>query len=337
MTDVTMTLDEVHELAVRVLSRHGCDADNAGAVADVLTAAERDGCHAHGLMRLAGYVASLKSGKVNGKASPSVKQLAPSVIQVNGDSGYAPLALARGRQPLIDAAKANGIAALALVDIHHFAALWTEVEPLAEAGLCALACVSYKPAVIPAGGTKPLYGTNPVAFGWPRQGKPPLIFDQASSVMARGEVMLAAREGKPLPAGVGVDADGEPTTDPNEVLDGALLAFGGHKGSSIAMMVELFAGALIGECFSFEAAERDNNDGGPPSGGELIIAIDPNRFGDADGWSAHAETLFARIEAQAGARLPSARRYRERATHVQDGITMSGGAFAAIQKLSDPA
>ena len=155
MTDVTLTLAEVHELAARVLKQYGCNSDNANAVADVITAAERDGCHSHGLMRLSGYVASLKSGKVNGNADPAVEQLAPAVVRVNGDSGFAPLALARGRAALVDSARTTGIAAMSLVDIHHFAALWTEVEPIAEAGLCALACVSYKPAVIPAGGAKP--------------------------------------------------------------------------------------------------------------------------------------------------------------------------------------
>jgi delta1-piperideine-2-carboxylate reductase len=258
------------------------------------------------------------------------------VLRVDGDRGFAPLALARSREPLVEAAKTSGIAALALTDIHHFAALWTEIEPIAEAGLCALACVSYKPAVIPAGGSKPLYGTNPLAFGWPRPGKPPVIFDQASSVMARGEVMLAARESKALPPGVGVDKDGRETTDPNEVLDGALLAFGGHKGSSIAMMIELFAGALIGECFSFEAAERDNNDGGPPSGGELIIAMDPKLFGDSEGWAAHADKLFAEIEAQPGARLPSARRYRNRGETASAGITLSAKVHDSILALCEP-
>lgn len=335
MTEITLTLDEVRTLATQTLTENGCNAANADAVAVVITAAERDGCHSHGLMRLAGYAAALKSGKVNGHAEPAVEQLAASVVRVNGDSGFAPLALARGRNALIEAARKNGIAAMALVDIHHFAALWGEIEPIAEAGLCALACVSYKPAVIPAGGSKALYGTNPLAFGWPREGKPPLIFDQASSVMARGEVMLAAREGHELPAGVGVDAAGEPTTDPNKVLDGAMLAFGGHKGSSIAMMIELFAGALIGECFSFEAAQRDNNDGGPPSGGELIIAMDPNRFGDPSGWADHAELLFAQIEEQEGARLPSARRYQNRVKTAKDGITMSEAAFASVKALSE--
>lgn len=335
MTDINLTLDEVRTLATQILTNNGCDAANADAVASVITAAERDGCHSHGLMRLAGYVASLKSGKVNGQAKPRVEQLAPSVVRVNGDSGFAPLALERGRDALIEAARANGIAAMALVDVHHFAALWGEVEPIAEAGLCALACVSYKPAVIPAGGSRALYGTNPLAFGWPRRNKPPLIFDQASSVMARGEVMVAAREGHELPAGVGVDTEGEPTTDPNKVLDGAMLAFGGHKGSSIAMMIELFAGALIGECFSFEAAERDNNDGGPPSGGELMIAIDPNRFGDADGWADHAEKLFAQIEEQENARLPSSRRYQNRIKTAQEGVLVSEKAYAAVNALSE--
>jgi delta1-piperideine-2-carboxylate reductase len=336
MTELTLTLTQVHDIAVRVLAHHGCDPANAKAVADVITAAERDGCHSHGLMRLAGYVASLRSGKVNGCADPTVEQLAAAVVRVHGDGGFAPLALARGRQALIDSARKTGIAALSLVDIHHFAALWGEVEPIAEAGLCALACVSYKPAVIPAGGVKPLYGTNPLAFGWPRKDKPPVIFDQASSLMARGEVMLASREGKELPPGVGVDAEGNPTTDPDKILDGALLAFGGHKGSSIAMMIELFAGALIGECFSFEAAERDNNDGGPPRGGELMLAIDPNLFGDADGWAEHAERLFERIEAQEGARLPSARRYSNRDSSATSGITLSAKAHDDIQALLEP-
>ena len=313
--------------------RHGCDENNAGAVAGVIAAAERDGCHSHGLMRLAGYVAALDSGKVNGQAKPFVEQLAPAVVRVNGDRGFAPLALSIGREPLITSTRKNGIAAMSLVNIHHFAALWTEVEPIVEAGLCAFACTSYKPAVIPAGGSKALYGTNPIAFGWPRPSGRPMIFDQASSVMARGEVMLAAREGKALPPGVGVDADGVATTDPQAVLDGALLAFGGHKGSSLAMMVELLAGGLIGESFSFEAAERDNNDGGPPQGGEFLLAMNPGLFGDADGWAEHAERLFDKITEQPGVRLPGDRRYRHRQQSLENGIDINQDVYDKLIAL----
>ena len=333
MTETQMSLEDIHALAKNTLMTHGCDAENAGAVADIITKAEGDGCHSHGLMRLAGYVATLKSGKVNGKARPTVTKLAPAVVQVNGHNGLAPYALAQGRVHLIEAAQTCGIAAMPLIGIHHFAALWTEVEPVAEAGLVAFACTSYKPAVIPAGGTQALYGTNPVCFGWPRKDGPPMVFDQASSVMARGEVMLAAREGHSLPEGVGVDAEGNPSTDPNAVLKGALLAFGGYKGSSIAMMVELLAGGLIGESFSFEAAVRDNADGGPPQGGEFMLAMDPKFFGDADGWADHAEKLFDKIKEQDGARLPGERRHSNRAQTAKDGVSVSNVVLDKISAL----
>jgi len=101
--------------------------------------------------------------------------------------------------------------------------------------------------VAPAGGTKPVYGTNPMAFAWPRAGKPPMVFDQASSASARGEIQLHLRDGKPLPEGWAIDAEGKPTTDPQAALGGAQLTFGGYKGAAIALMVELLAGALIGE------------------------------------------------------------------------------------------
>ena len=333
MPKKTLTLEEVSALVTQTLERHGCNNENAAAVARVITMAERDGCHSHGLMRLAGYVATLKSGKVNGNAAPRATQIAPAVVRVEGDGGFAPLALETGRSHLIETAKTTGIAAMSLVNIHHFAALWTEIEPIAGAGLCALACTSYKPAVIPAGGKSALYGTNPVAFGWPRPSGDPMVFDQATSVMARGEVMLAAREGHQLPEGVGVDSDGNPTTDPNAILDGALLAFGGHKGSSLAMMVELLAGGLIGESFSFEAAERDNNDGGPPSGGEFMLALDPNLFGDPEGWIAHCEKLFTEIGKQEGTRLPGDRRRQNREHSIKNGINIPADLYENILSL----
>lgn len=334
MATVNLSVNEVYELAKSTLMKFGCDDENANAVADTIARAEADGCHSHGLMRLAGYVATLKSGKVDGKTRPTVKKLAPAIVQVNGHNGFAPYALQEGRPHLIEAAKTCGIAAMPLIGVHHFSALWAEVEPVAEAGLLAFACTSYKPAVIPAGGSKALYGTNPIAFGYPRKGKSPMVFDQASSVMAKGEVMVAAREGHTLPPGVGVDADGNATTDPNEVLKGALLAFGGHKGSSIAMMVELLAGGLIGESFSFEAAIRDNNDGGPPQGGEFMMAIDPTLMGDPDGYAEHSEKLFDQITSQDGVRLPGDRRRQNRKNSAGHGIELSKLVFDKIQELA---
>jgi len=323
MSNQTMSVEAIQKLAEDTLMKFGADVVNAKAVADIVTMAERDGCVSHGLFRLPGYVATLKSGKVNGEARPTVTKLAPAVVQVNGHNSFAPTALQAGRPALIEAAKTCGIAVMPLIGVHHFAALWTELEPICKAGLAAFACTSYKPSVIPAGGKTALFGTNPIAFGWPRKGHSPMIFDMATSVMARGEVGVAARDGHKLPEGVGVDAEGNPTTDPNEILKGALMTFGGYKGSSLSMMVELLAGAMVGESFSFEAAARDNNDGGPPQGGEFLMAIDPSLVRGDDGWNDHAQSFFDKIYEQDGTRLPGDRRISNRAKHDKDGVAVS--------------
>jgi len=334
---VTMNLDEVLALARDCLSANGCDDENARAIAATVMAAERDGAASHGLFRLPGYVASLRSGKVNGAAKPVIENLAPSVIRADGDRGFAPLTLEKSRGPLIDCANSQGIAALTLTNIHHFAALWIEVEALARSNLVAFAFTAYKPALAPAGSTQPLFGTNPMAFGWPRGDKPPMVFDQASAAMARGEIMIAARDGHALPTGVGVDNSGNPTTDPNAVLEGgAILPFGGYKGSAIALMVELLAAGLIGQDFSFEAALNDNNDGGPPRGGELMIAIDPSHFGDPAGWLKHTESFFERYNSLQGTRLPADRRYANRVSHGNNGLRVRADLRDKIVSLSKP-
>ncbi|MCH9672844.1 MAG: Ldh family oxidoreductase, partial [Gammaproteobacteria bacterium] len=251
---VRLNLTEVHELATAAFINNGVSEPQSRAVADIVTAAERDECKSHGLFRVPGYLASVKSGKVNAHGSPTVTAIAPSVLQVDADGGFAPLALEVGRAPLVKLAKEQGIAAQAIVNSYHFAALWPEVEALADEGLVAFAYVAAMRYVAPAGGVKPLYGTNPMAFAWPRDGRPPLVFDQASSASARGEIMLHQRDGHAIPEGWAIDADGNPTTDPTAALSGAQLAFGGYKGASIALMVELLAGALVGDLFSFEAS-----------------------------------------------------------------------------------
>lgn len=332
MSRVHLTLAEVEALGRSCLSAHGCDDENAVAVAGTMTAAEGDGCPSHGLFRLPGYVASLDSGKVNGRSRPRVERRAPGVVRVDGDGGFAPLGLATGRPALIEAAQQQGVAVMALVRTHHFAALWPEVEALCDAGLVALACTAYMPMVAPAGATQAFFGTNPLAFGFPRPDGPPMVFDQASAAMARGEIQIAARDGHAIPEGVGLDAAGNPTTDPAAVLDGVQLPFGGYKGSAIALMVELLAAGLIGEWFSYEATQRDNHDGGPARGGEFLLAIDPARTG-ADPTLAHSEAFFAALLGLEGVRLPGDRRHANRRRTALEGIDIPQTLYDEIASL----
>ena len=312
MTTVSLSLNEIRELAKKTLLTNGCDDETASILADLIMKAERDGSLSHGLFRLPAYVSGLKSGKINGKARPEVKKISSSVIKVLGNNCLAPMVHNKSLPELIKAARENGVCVLAITNSHHMAAMWPETEAVAEERLVAFACTSYKPMVAPVGAKKALFGTNPISFAWPRPGKTPVVYDMATAAMAMGEVQVAAREGHKVPLGTGLNNDGKETTDPNEIAKGGvLLPFGGYKGSAISMMVELLAGALVGENFSYETGAKDNNDGGPPSGGEFILAISPEKIAGHD-WLKHSDEFFDKMKSMDGVRLPGERRHKNR-------------------------
>ena len=321
---IPLKLEQICALAYQALCEHGCDHDNADALADTIMRAERDGSHSHGLFRLPAYIKALKSGKANPSAKPKITQTTAALIKCHGDNGFAPIAQRTAIPHLITAAKTQGIAMLAITHTHHMAALWPEVEALAEQNLAGFACVSYMPAVAPAGATKAFFGTNPISFAWPRPNNFPMVFDMATASQAMGEVQLAAREGHSVPAGTGLDAKGNPTTDPEKIANGGvLLPFGGYKGAAIAMMVELLAGGLIGEAFSYEAKQRDNGDGGPPQGGQFILALNPELTAGEE-WEKHCEEFFTKLLELDGTRLPGERRHKNRqdtgARHINKAL-----------------
>ena len=311
MSTKDLSLDEIYSLAKNVMLANGCDTANAEALADIICRAERDGSHSHGLFRVPGYVKALRSGKVDGKAKPTIRHLTPAVIQVDGHGCFAPLAQAVGLPALTEATEKIGIAALSLVGVHHFAALWPETEYLADRGFVGIACTAYMPSVAPAGSNEALFGTNPLSFAWPRPGHNPVVYDMATASMAMGDVQIAARDGREVPLGTGLDANGQPTTDPAAIAKGVLLPFGGYKGSAIAMMVELLAAGMTGEQFSFEARDTDNKDGGPPRGGEMIIGMSPAIIA-GDGWQDHVEGFVQKLSNMDGVRMPGARRHKNR-------------------------
>ncbi len=332
MTTVSLTLDEIYDLAKHTLEFNGCDSINAESVATTVCRAERDGSVSHGLFRIPGYVASLQSKKVNGKARPKIKKLSQNAIRIDGDYGFAPIAINAGKAVLVEITKKFGVGILTIINTHHFAALWPETEALAEENLIGIACTAYKPSVAPAGAKKPLFGTNPISFAWPRPGKTPVVYDMATATMALGEVQVAARDGHKVPLGTGLNKEGELTTNPSEIANGGvLLPFGGYKGSAISMMIELLSAGLVGDLFSFEAKEQDNNDGGPARGGEFIMALSPELIAGKD-WHTHAEKFFEQMLSLEGVRLPGQRRHANRLSFEPRNINKE--LVEKIKKLS---
>lgn len=158
-----LTLKEIYDLSKKVLEFNGCNEENANAVAETVTHAERDGSISHGLFRIPGYVAALKSKKAKGNAKPSNIFLTQNAIRVDGDYGFTPTAIKVGIPALVDTTNKHGVGVLTITNTHHFAALWHETEALAEQNLIGIACTAYKPSVAPAGAKKALFGTNPIS------------------------------------------------------------------------------------------------------------------------------------------------------------------------------
>lgn len=333
---ITLSLDDVHALSLKVLTRHGLSDDHARAIADVITQGQRDECHSHGVYRLLGCVRSVRQGKVVPRAAPTLRHISAGVLEVDAHYGYSLLAFQTGLPLLAEKARVQGIAAMAIKRCFHFSALWPEVEAIAEAGLVGIAMNPSHSWVAPAGGSQPVFGTNPLAFAWPRASGSPFVFDFATSAIARGDIELHARQDKPIPSHWAIDVHGQPTTDAKAALQGAMQTFGGHKGSALAAMIELLAGALIGDLTSAESMAFDEGVGAAPCHGELILAFDPKVFlgEDYEKGLARAEGLFEAITTQ-GARLPSQRRFEARTRSLKHGVQIPRALLKDIQALLD--
>ncbi len=330
-----LSVDALLSRVEAIFRKGGLNAVQAGALSRVIVAGERDACKSHGIYRIEGALRTVKAGKVRADAAPEMlPDDGSAILRVNARGGFANPAFELGLPHLAERARALGMAALVINDCTHFSALWPEVEAVTAQGLATMVlCPSYA-SVAPTGGKEPLFGTNPFAFGWPRPGGSPYVFDFATSVAARGEIELKRRAGEPLPEGWAIDRDGNPTTDPDAALAGAMLPFGGHKGSAISTMIELLAGIMIGDLTSLDSLRELGSTTLSPSHGELILAFSPERFaaGRAGDPFARAETLFEAIVGQ-GARLPSQRRFAARARAQSEGITLSPAELEQLDRL----
>lgn len=332
---VSLTYADLTALLERIFLANGVSAINARILAENCASCERDGSLSHGIFRMAGYVSSLKSGWVDGAATPIVEDVGSAFVRVDAKGGFAQPALTAARPLLIEKVRQGGVAVLAIRRSHHFSALWPDVEPFADEGLVAFSAVNSMACVVPHGGRKAVFGTNPIAFASPRAGAAPFVFDQASSAIAHGDVQIAARAGHDLKPGCGVDRDGRPTTDPKAILDGgALLPFGGHKGNSIALMVEVLAAALTGGYFSGEFDWSGHKGAQTPFTGQFFLVIDPQRGGN-DVFADRVAGMCDLVLDAGQDRLPGDRRHVARAKAAEHGIPLSADNYQKLTNLAE--
>ena len=325
-----LTLADAEMLACAALAHAGANPSMAALTAAALVAAEAEGQSGHGLSRVPQYAAFLRNGRADGSAEPVIRAERGGAVLVDACHGLAYPAVARAVDEAATRAAAHGIAFAGITNSHHSGAMGLPVAALARRGFVALAFTN-SPAAMPVpGGRRALLGTNPVAAAFPRRGADPLVIDMALSEVARGKIMVAAREGQPIPEGWALDATGNPTTDAKAALSGAMLAMGGTKGALLAMIVELLCCALTSAAFGFEADSFFAEEGNRPRLGQAIIAIDPGALTGRDAFLERVEALVEAMLADGGVRLPGSRRSVLAAAAAADGVEVPAMLFGLL-------
>ena len=318
-------LNELKELATNVFLASNVSPENAEIVADALVAAEADGLASHGIQRVTYYADQAKSGTVKGQVAPEVTQPAYAVVRVDAKDGFAYPAIKAGLDKAVDVVEKTGIVAVGIGNSHHCGVVGHHVEALADKGLVSLAFGNTPAAMAPWGGSRALYGTNPIAFASPRPNGAPLVVDFAMSKVARGKIMLAAKEGKPIEEGWALDKDGNPITDAEEALRGTLMPMGDAKGAALVMVVEILSAAFTGSHFGFEANSFFDTEGDPPRVGQFFIIFKPELF--SPNYIERLGVMVQAIVEQPGTRLPGERRYGLRDKAHKEGVTIPDALY----------
>lgn len=329
-----MTVDAIETLAAAALRRHGASEAQAIALAAGLAGAERDGIRSHGLMYLPVYCEHLTCGKVIGGAEPVLSRPAPASLVVDAGSGFAHAAIDLGLPALLDTARSQGIASLAIRNSYNCGILAYHTERIAEAGLVGLGFTNAPASIAPWGGRKAVLGTNPWSLAVPDgKGGARFVIDQSASVIAKSEVIKRSKSGEAIPEGWALDAEGKPTTDATEGLKGTMVPSGGYKGVGAALLVEVFAACLAGATPGIQASPFSGPAGGPPKTGQFFIALAP----DISSGGAFADRLAVVVEAlgaETGGRLPGGRRAAARARIASEGVEVDETTEAMLLRLA---
>ena len=335
-----LSFDEAIALASQALRTAGANEAMAHSTAHALVLAQAQGIASHGLSRVPQYATHLRNGRANGAAVPVVARRKGAALLVDAGQGLAFPACELAVRQAIAVASEQGVCFAGVTNSHHAGVVVDHLRPAAAAGMVGLGFANSPAAMPAAGGKHPVFGTNPVAAVFPRRDADALSIDLSLSEVARGKLMVAAREGRAIPPGWALDKHGEPTTDPQAGLEGSMLPIGAAtspKGSMLALVVELLVVALTGARFGFEASSFFVDEGNAPRIGQAFILVDPGALAGSDVYFERMETVVAEMLSDDGVRLAGERRLAlERKARAQ-GLEVASDLLAQLKALSAPA
>jgi len=336
----TPSHENLRDLCAEMFVRLGLPSDDAADVADSLVTADLRGVHSHGVARMDIYIRRLELGLFNPRPSIRVERTGASVAVVDGDNGMGAVVATRCARLASDIAAETGVGVVTARSSNHYGAAAHYLSiPLARNQI-GITCSNAPPTTAPFGGREAVIGTNPLGFAVPAGSFPPIVGDLATSAVARGKIVLAHKRGEAIPEGLAVDSEGRPTTDAGAALDGALLTFGGHKGSALAILVEVLAGALSGAKMLRQIPEFFTNLETPSGFGHFFLTIDVSRFMDVEMFLRRVDLMSAMLKACPPADgfaeviTPGERAGRLEAERRRDGIPLPADTRAALDTLA---
>ena len=325
---------ELFRLAREALLRAGAHETMAETAAQHLVRAEEQGLPTHGMSRVPFYCSMLRNGRADGGARPTMAADKAAVCLIDNADGLPYESAAWAIEEVIQRARRNGIGFAGIRNSAHVGVLGIHLLKVAETGMVGVAFTN-SPAAIPAwGGKKALFGTDPVAFAFPRKGADPIVVDLALTTVTRGKIMVAMQKGEKIPEGWALDRHGKPTTDPKEAIEqGSLFPIGGTKGAMLALAFELVCAALTGAAIGPEADSFFSEQGNKPRIGQAFLAIDPGALAGVGKYFERVETVVRTMLADEGVRLPGAKRFASQKKLASEGIEVADDLMARIEKL----
>ncbi|MDA7582661.1 Ldh family oxidoreductase [Candidatus Pelagibacter sp.] len=273
-----MNSSKLKSIIKNIFIKYKLSKDHATICAEALINAELVGAPSHGLSRLKMYCDRISKKVINPKAKIKVKKISQSISHVDGNNSIGFVAADTAIKIAIKNAKKTGIGLVAVKNSGHYGLSGYYAEQAVKKGLIVMVFTNAPPAVAPHGALKSLFGTNPICFGTPTGSKVPFILDTSISMINRGKIRVAAREGKKIPEGVALDKFGKPTTDPKKALEGVQLPIAGFRGSGLAWMVDILSGVLTGGNHAGRVKDPFTDFSGPQNIGHLFFVLKPNLF-----------------------------------------------------------
>lgn len=331
-----ISIKSIDNVTREALGACGVSAESVEEVLETIHYANRRGIPTHGIGRLPLYVRKIKAGHLNPNDDVKTVVDSDAIAVLDACGSFGQVAAKHAVSLALEKAEKYGVGVVGVRNSNNFGTAGYYGDYAARRGMAAFVFANAAPAIAPTGGNKTIFGTNPLCYAFPGSNRNnPIVLDMATTVVARGKVRLAAKNGEKIPMDWAMGPDGNATDDPNEALKGSLLPIGGYKGYGLSLFVDAFAGMLTGSAYAGGVKPLSDMDA-DSNNGHLFVVIDTKRFMDSEALSGRVDYFCQAVKAcgeDGAVMLPGEREYKKMAEQT-DAVTISAKQFEEINEIA---